>query len=67
MKLKDLNTLKGILVDYQDFFMQHADGDESGLIEETRTELKKAHKIIEDEKYKNYLRNAIARNKRKAK
>lgn len=67
MKIKDLQVLKGLLVDYQDFFMHHADGDETGLIEEVETEMIKANKIIEDELYKNHLRNALARGRRKRK
>ena len=67
MKLKDLHKLKEAIVDLQDFVEGNCDADESGIYERMTEQCSIAKNIIEDEKYKIYLKNAIARNKRKLK
>ena len=67
MKLKDLQTLQEALVDLYDFASSNCDGDESGIYEEMSERFSKASDIIRDEKFKNYLRNAKAKIKRKRK
>lgn len=67
MKLKDLNKVSDALHSLGDFAESNSDSDETGIANEMAELFNEAIKIIEAEKYKNYLRNAIARNKRKAK
>tara|TARA_R110002167_G_scaffold341787_1_gene550317 strand:- start:13 stop:216 length:204 start_codon:yes stop_codon:yes gene_type:complete len=67
MKLKDLQKISDALHSLGDFAESNSGSDETGIASEMSEMFNEAMKIIDDEKYKNYLRNAIARNKRKAK
>ena len=65
MTLKDLQKLKEAIVDLQDFVEGNCDADESGIYEILTEQCSISKEIIEAEQYKNYLKNAIAKNKRK--
>ena len=67
MKLKDLQKISETLHSLGDFVQSNSDSDESGIPDEMGELFNEAMKIVDAEKYKNYLRNAIARNKRKSK
>jgi len=65
MNLKELRKLNSLIANYYDFFVGNADGDESGLYDETVKEINQANKILEKEFYKIHLRNSLAKAKRK--
>ncbi len=65
MNLNEISKISSLLSDFRDFFIQNADGDESGLYEETLARYDEVKKIINDRRYKLYLRNAKQNIKRK--
>jgi hypothetical protein len=67
MNLKDLRKLKGVIIDLQDFVTGNCDADESGIYEKLTEQSYIAKEIIEAEQHKIYLKNSIAKNKRKRK
>lgn len=67
MNLKELQKLTDVIVDLQDFVEGNCDGDESGIYERMTEQCGVAKKIIYDAKFKIYLKNAKAKNKRKTK
>jgi hypothetical protein len=67
MKLKDLRTIANTLQSLNDFASSNSDADESGIAEEMREQYSEAMRLIDEEKYKIYLRNAKAKIKRECK
>ena len=67
MKLKDLRKINETLQSLSDFAESNSDADESGIAEEMAIAYNECIKLIDEEKYKIYLRNAKAKNKRKTK
>jgi len=67
MTLKDLKILTDALINLGDFMEANSDGDESGISNEIGEKYNQAMSIIDKERYRLYLRNALAKNKRKLK
>jgi len=67
MKLKDLQTIANTLRNLGDFASTNSDGDESGIAQEMDLDYNKAMQLIDEEKYKIYLRNAKSKIKRERK
>ena len=65
MKLKDLKYLSDTLNSLGDFVESNSGGDESGIADEMSEQYNSSIKIIENEKYRNYLRNEKVKLKRK--
>ena len=67
MTLKDLKILTEALINLGDFMEANSEGDESGISNEIGGKYNQAMSIIDKERYRLYLRNALAKNKRKRK
>ena len=67
MTLKDLQIIHEAMVDLMDFAHGNCDGDESGIYNDMSEKYSEAKEILDKEKYKLYLRNALAKAKRKRK
>jgi len=67
MTLKDLKILTDALISLGDFMEANSDSDESGIRNEMVEKYSQAISTIDKEIYRLYLRNALARNKRKRK
>ena len=64
MKLKDLQKIADTLLSFNDFAESNSDEDKSGIAEEMNLAYSDCIEIIDAAKYKIYLRNAKAKNKR---
>lgn len=67
MTLKELQKVREALIDLYDFMLENTDLDESGIRQENATSYYEALKILQQEQYKLFLRNAKARLRRKTK
>ena len=67
MTLNDLKILTNALISLGDFMEANSEGDESGISNEIGGKYNQAMSIIDKERYRLYLRNALAKNKRKRK
>lgn len=67
MKLKDLRTIAGALQSLGDFAISNSDADESGIADEMGEQYNEAMRLIDEEKYRIFLRNAKAKIKRERK
>lgn len=67
MKIKDINKIYDTLNDLYDFMSTNTDSDTSGIREEMTAKVVEAERILKNERYKLYLRNAKAKIKRERK
>lgn len=67
MKLKDLRAIADALQSLGDFATSNSDADESGIADEMGEKYNEAMRLIDEEKYRIFLRNAKAKIKRERK
>ena len=64
MTLKELQIVHEAMVGLMDFAHGNCDGDESGIYNEISEKYSQAKAVIDKERHKLYLRNALAKAKR---
>ena len=59
MKVKDIIKIQNALIDAVDFIASNSDGDESGIRDELLNEFDSCDKLLQKEKERIYLNNAL--------